>query len=145
MRYCKILVPAVAIALAGCSGGGPGPVADGSLVGEWSCDSGGDEPGTVELSDDYTFELSGFSAEAVAKIFPNYGGATDGVIGGAGTWGPSEFQGSEEYVEFRFRFKDDVMGDIGNVPVFIGSRGDDALYLLFTEPDFSERIECDRA
>lgn len=144
MRLSKLLIPIVMIGLSACSGGGPGPVADSSLIGEWRCDPEGDQAGLVELEDDHTFVLENFSAEKVAKIFPNYDGVENGVIGGTGDWSQSEFQNSGDYVELRFHFEDDVMGGIGNVPVFIGSSEGDALYLLFTEPDFSERIECDR-
>lgn len=136
------LIPIVAITLASCSSNSPGPLADSRLVGTWSCESGGDEPGSLKLSDDHKFELDGFSAAMLAKIYPNYSGATGGVVAGAGTWYQNESQNSGQYLEVRFFFEDSVMGDIGNVPVFVGSKSDDGLYLLFTDPDFSERIEC---
>lgn len=131
--------------LSSCSSDGPGLVADDSLVGAWSCASGGDQPGSLELNDDHTFELEGFSAGVLAKIYPNYGGATDGVIGGSGSWYQNEYQESDQYAEVRFLFEDDVMGDVGNVPVFVGSRSDSSLYFFFTDPDFNERIECEPA
>lgn len=138
----RFVVPIVAIALSSCSSGSPGPVADGSLVGTWTCARENDQSGSLELSDDHTFELEGFSAEKLAKIYPNYDGETDGVISGAGSWYQNENTSSAEYAEVRFFFEDDVMGEIGNVPVFVGSKSDDSLYFIFTDPDFSERIEC---
>lgn len=129
--------------LSSCSSGDIGPVADSNLFGAWLCASGVDQPGSLELRDDHTFELEGFSAGSLAKIYPNYNGATDGVIGGAGTWYQNEQQNSDQYVEVRFLFEYDVMGDVGNVPVFVGSKGEDSLYFLFTDPDFGERIECE--
>lgn len=137
-----LIIPTITIAVVSCSSDGPGPVADGSLVGTWTCASEHDPPGLLELSDDHTFELEGFSAGKLAKIYPNYDGETEGVISGAGSWYQNENPSSAEYSEVRFFFEDDVMGEIGNVPVFVGSKSDYSLYFIFTDPDFSERIEC---